>query len=130
MSTKPKVLVADPISERGIAELSVGGSLEVTVKTGLKEPELLEIIPEFSALVVRSQTKATAKLLEAAKNLRVIGRAGVGVDLPSVEQRPRDGSRSAQPYLVLWLGRQRYLSLMIEAGSKLNWTALELLSPQ
>ena len=68
MSTKPKVLVADPISERGIAELSVGGSLEVTVKTGLKEPELLEIIPDFSALVVRSQTKATARSLKPQRS--------------------------------------------------------------
>ena len=45
--TKPKVLVADPISERGIAELADGGLLDVTVKTGLKEDELLEIIGEF-----------------------------------------------------------------------------------
>jgi D-3-phosphoglycerate dehydrogenase len=57
---KPKVLVADPISERGVNELAAGGFLDVTVKTGLKEEQLLEIIGEFSALVVRSQTKATA----------------------------------------------------------------------
>jgi D-3-phosphoglycerate dehydrogenase len=91
MSTKPKVLVADAISERGIAELSVGGALEVTVRTGLKEPELLEIIPEFSALVVRSQTKATAKLIEAAKKLKVIGRAGVGVDNVDVDAATKRG---------------------------------------
>jgi D-3-phosphoglycerate dehydrogenase len=91
MSTKPKVLVADPISERGIAELSAGGLLDVTVQTGLKEDQLLEIIGEFSALVVRSQTKATARLIEAAKNLRVIGRAGVGVDNVDVEAATRRG---------------------------------------
>src|SRR5215207_3733294 len=91
MSTKPKVLVADPISERGIAELSVGGALEVTVKTGLKEADLLQIIPEFSALVVRSQTKASATLIDAAKKLKVIGRAGVGVDNVDVDAATKRG---------------------------------------
>ena len=87
----PKVLVADPISERGVAELAAGGALEVTVKTGLKEDQLLEIIGEYSALVVRSQTKATARLLAAADKLRVIGRAGVGVDNVDVETATKRG---------------------------------------
>ena len=89
--TKPKVLVADPISDRGIAELSVGGLLDVTVKTGLKEDALLEIIGEFAGLVVRSQTKANAKVIEAAKALRVIGRAGVGVDNVDVDAATKRG---------------------------------------
>ena len=61
--TKPKVLVADPIAQRGIDELSNGGLLEVTVKLGLKPEELLAIIGEFHGLVVRSETKATAKVI-------------------------------------------------------------------
>ena len=87
----PKVLVADPISERGVAELAAGGALEVTVKTGLKEDALLEIIGQFSALVVRSQTKATARLLAAADKLKAIGRAGVGVDNVDVEAATKRG---------------------------------------
>ena len=87
----PKVLVADPISERGVAELAAGGALDVTVKTGLKEEQLLEIIGEYSGLVVRSQTKATAKLLAAAGKLRAIGRAGVGVDNVDVEAATKNG---------------------------------------
>ncbi len=87
----PKVLVADPISERGVAELAAGGALDVTVKTGLKEDQLIEIIGEFSGLVVRSQTKATAKLLAAASKLRAIGRAGVGVDNVDVEAATKHG---------------------------------------
>src|SRR5687768_16007364 len=89
--TTPKVLVADPISERGIAQLSDGGLLDVTVKTGLKEDQLLEIIGEYSALVVRSQTKATPKLIEAATKLKVIGRAGVGVDNVDVDAATKRG---------------------------------------
>lgn len=74
-----KVLVADPISEQGIAALRQGG-LEVDVRTGLSPDALGEIIGEYDGLIVRSQTKVTAGLIGAAKNLKVIGRAGVGVD--------------------------------------------------
>ena len=88
---KPKVLVADPVSERGIEELSAGGTLEVSVQTGLPEAELIKIIPDFDALVVRSQTKVTAKVIDAAKKLKVIGRAGVGVDNVDVEAATKRG---------------------------------------
>lgn len=87
----PKVLVADPVSERGVSELRGNGELDVTVKTGLKEDALLEIIPDFSALVVRSQTKATAKLIGAATKLKAIGRAGVGVDNVDVDAATKRG---------------------------------------
>jgi D-3-phosphoglycerate dehydrogenase len=74
-----KVLVADPVSEQGIALLRDGG-LAVDVKIGLAAGELRAIIGEYDALLVRSQTKVTADLLAAAGRLKVIGRAGVGVD--------------------------------------------------
>ena len=89
--TKPKVLVADPIAQRGIDELSNGGQLDVTVKLGLKPDELLAIIGEFQGLVVRSETKATAQVIEAATNLKVIGRAGVGVDNVDVDAATKRG---------------------------------------
>jgi D-3-phosphoglycerate dehydrogenase len=87
----PKVLVADPVSQRGVEELSSGGALEVVVKTGLPEAEIIKIIPEFSALVVRSQTKVTAAVLEAAAQLKVVGRAGVGVDNVDVDAATKRG---------------------------------------
>ncbi|NBS52874.1 MAG: phosphoglycerate dehydrogenase, partial [Spartobacteria bacterium] len=87
----PKVLVADPVSQRGVEELAANGSLEVVVKTGLPEAEIIKIIPEFSALVVRSQTKVTAAVLEAATKLKVVGRAGVGVDNVDVDAATRHG---------------------------------------
>jgi D-3-phosphoglycerate dehydrogenase len=87
----PKVLVADPVSQRGLDEIAAGGELEVVVKTGLPEAEIIKIIPEFSALVVRSQTKVTAAVLEAAKKLKVIGRAGVGVDNVDVDAATKRG---------------------------------------
>src|SRR5439155_25268903 len=87
----PKVLIADSISQRGIDELSRDDALEVAIKTGLSETELVEIIPQFSALVVRSQTKVTADILKAGIRLRVVGRAGVGVDNVDVETATRRG---------------------------------------
>lgn len=87
----PKVLVADPVSQSGVDELATGGALEVVVKTGLPEAEIIKIIPEFSALVVRSQTKVTAAVIEAAKNLKVVGRAGVGVDNVNIEAATKHG---------------------------------------
>jgi D-3-phosphoglycerate dehydrogenase len=87
----PKVLIADSISQRGIDELSRDNALEVTIKTGLSETELVDLVPEFSALVVRSQTKITANILNAGARLRAVGRAGVGVDNVDVEAATRRG---------------------------------------
>ena len=86
-----KVLVADPVSQSCVDELAAGGLLDVTVNTGLPEAELIKIIPEFSALVVRSQTKVTAAVLDAAKKLKAVGRAGVGVDNVDVEAATKSG---------------------------------------
>src|SRR5438552_10774937 len=87
----PKVLRADSISPRGVEELSRDNSIEVVVKTGLSESDLINIIPEFSAIIVRSQTKVTAQILNAGARLRVVGRAGVGVDNVDVETATRRG---------------------------------------
>src|SRR6266705_3544768 len=89
--TPPKVLVADSISKSGIDELSRDGALDVAIKTGLNERELIDLIPPFSALIVRSQTKVTAAILNAGAKLRVVGRAGVGVDNVDVETATRRG---------------------------------------
>ena len=84
-----KVLVTEPLGEEGINILRT--CTEVDVKTGLKPEELLAIIGNYDALVVRSQTRVTAKLIEAGKKLQVIGRAGVGVDNIEVEEATRCG---------------------------------------
>jgi D-3-phosphoglycerate dehydrogenase len=74
-----------------VDELARENALEVTTKTGLNERELVELIPPFNALVVRSQTKVTADILSAGAKLRVVGRAGVGVDNVDVEAATRRG---------------------------------------
>jgi D-3-phosphoglycerate dehydrogenase len=89
--TPLKVLIADSISQRGIDELSRDEQLDVQIKTGLSEQELIQIIATFSALIVRSQTKVTADILNAGAKLRAVGRAGVGVDNVDVETATRRG---------------------------------------
>lgn len=86
-----KVLVTDPISEEGLKALKEAGGIEVDVKTGLPEDELAKCIGEYDALLVRSGTKVTSKVIENAKKLKVIGRAGVGVDNVDVASASKHG---------------------------------------
>lgn len=74
-----KVLVSDNISPNGVDILKKAG-LEVDVKTGLKPDELKAIIGDYNALIIRSATKVTSDIIEAASNLKVVGRAGSGLD--------------------------------------------------
>ena len=75
-----RVLVADPIHEQGRALLAATPGLAVDVVTGLDEPALCQRIGDYDALIVRSKTRVTASVIEAGKKLKVIGRAGIGVD--------------------------------------------------
>jgi D-3-phosphoglycerate dehydrogenase len=87
----PKILIADAISQSGIDEMTRDGALEVSTSTGMSEAALVEMIPDFSGIVVRSQTKVTAAIVNAGTRLRVIGRAGVGVDNVDVDAATRRG---------------------------------------
>jgi len=86
-----KILIADPISKRGVELLRANKDFQVDENVGLKEDALCEIIGEYDALVVRSQTKVNKRVIEAAKKLRVVGRAGVGVDNVDVDAATRRG---------------------------------------
>jgi D-3-phosphoglycerate dehydrogenase len=85
-----KILVSDKLSEKGIEILKNGG-LEVDVKTGLKPEELVKIMGEYDGLVVRSATKATPEIISAGKKLKVIGRAGAGVDNIDIPAASKQG---------------------------------------
>jgi D-3-phosphoglycerate dehydrogenase len=75
-----KVLIADSMSSKAVEILKETPGIDVDVITGLKPDELKARIKDYHGLVVRSATKATAEIIEAAENLKVIGRAGTGVD--------------------------------------------------
>lgn len=75
-----KVLVSDKLSKKGTDILTETGEINVDVRTGLRPEELKEIIGEYDGIVIRSSTKLTEEIIGAAKKLKVIGRAGSGLD--------------------------------------------------
>ena len=86
----PKILVADKMSPLA-AEILAERGLQADVKSGLDARALIDTIPDYDALIVRSATKATAEVIAAAPNLRIIGRAGIGVDNIDVAAATQNG---------------------------------------
>ena len=87
-----KLLICDPVSPKGIAQLQQRPEFDVVVlPKRLSEAELLPVVKDVVAMVVRSETKVTRKVIEAAPKLRVVGRAGVGVDNVNVEAATQRG---------------------------------------
>src|SRR6202789_463136 len=85
----PKVLIADELSPRAL-DIFHSRGVEVDVRVGLKKADLMKIIGDYEGLAVRSATKADKEIIAAAKRLKVIGRAGIGVDnidVPSASAR-------------------------------------------
>ena len=86
----PKVLISDNLSPRA-AEIFRERGIDVDVKTGMTPEELIACIGDYDGLAVRSATKATAEVLAAATNLKVVGRAGIGVDNIDIEVATQKG---------------------------------------
>jgi D-3-phosphoglycerate dehydrogenase len=84
-----RILVSDPLAEEGLAILRE--KYDVEVKTDLSEDALVALIGEYDALLVRSGTEVTARVIEAAKKLKFIGRAGAGVDNIDMDAATRRG---------------------------------------
>ncbi|MGZ8193069.1 MAG: phosphoglycerate dehydrogenase [Methylobacter sp.] len=75
-----KILISDKLAEAGINYLNEQPGIQIHIETGLNEEGLCNIIGDYDALLIRSDTQVTRKVLEAAKRLKLIGRAGIGVD--------------------------------------------------
>lgn len=86
-----KILVSDPLSDEGLKILKEVKEFQVDVKTDLKPDQLKEIIKDYEALIVRSATKVTKDIVSAADKLKVIGRAGVGLDNVDLEAATQKG---------------------------------------
>ena len=84
-----RILVADPLADAGVAELA--SHHEVDIKTGLTHDELVDIAARYDAIVVRSQTVVDAQVINAATRLKVVARAGVGLDNIDVDAATRNG---------------------------------------
>jgi len=88
-----RVLVADPIAEAGIVRLREHAEVDVELKQS--PSALVARIPEYDALIVRSETRVDARVIGAGSRLKVIGRAGAGVDNIDVEAATRAGRRTS-----------------------------------
>src|SRR5581483_7967346 len=89
--SKYRVLIADDLSPRAVEILSANPEISVETKTGLKGPALLEALKGVHGLAVRSATKVTAEVLEHCDALKIVGRAGIGVDNIDVKAASRRG---------------------------------------
>ncbi|KAF8858351.1 phosphoglycerate dehydrogenase [Acephala macrosclerotiorum] len=87
--SRPKILIPEKVSPDGLALLSP--HFEIHQPKSLSASDLLAIIPTYHALIIRSETKVTPEVLSAAKNLKVVARAGVGVDNVDVESATQNG---------------------------------------
>ena len=88
--TKPKVLISDKLDPLAV-EIFEKNGCDVDFKPGLSAEELLEIIPEYDGLAIRSATTVTPEVFEVAKNLKVVGRAGIGVDNIDIPKATENG---------------------------------------
>lgn len=86
-----RVLVSDPLAEEGVEVFRRAQGIEVDIETNLSPEELKAVIRDYDAIAIRSSTKLTADIIEAAERLKVIGRAGIGVDNVDLEAATRKG---------------------------------------
>ncbi len=91
MSQPYKILVSDALAEVGLKPLREAENTELSIQTDLTPEQLLTVISDFDALLVRSATRVTAEVIQAGKRLRVVGRAGVGVDNIDVDAATQAG---------------------------------------
>ena len=86
-----KILVSDSLHERGVEALEQTPGFEVEVNTSLTQEELIGIIKNYDGLVIRSGTKVSEEVIEAADRLKVIGRAGIGLDNVDIQAASKRG---------------------------------------
>src|SRR5690625_3053051 len=137
-----KILISDPLSEEGIYPLREAENVEVVINTNLSHQDLLNVIGEYDGLLVRSQTQVTRDVIEKGHHLKVIGRAGVGVDNIDLEAATENGivvvnapdgnTNSAAEHtmaMIMALSRnipQAYLSLKNEKWDRKSYIGVEL----
>ncbi len=125
-----KVLITDKINET--AKKIVEEAAHAEILPTMSEDELCKIIGEYDALMVRSQTKVTEKVLEAGKNLKIIGRAGVGVDNINVEKATQKGiivvnspdgntNAAAEHTIALMLAMSRNIAKAAQTTAQGRW---------
>ncbi len=122
-----KILVADALNPEAFEELQAISDLDVTLTTGMDEQELIRTIPEYNAVVVRSATKLTKKALEAASNLELVVRAGIGLDNIDLEAAKDNEIQVANtPSATTYTVSEMTFGLMLSAVRNLGQANLSM----
>ncbi|MFC2166986.1 hydroxyacid dehydrogenase [Acidobacteriota bacterium] len=122
-----KVLVADALNPEAFEELQAISDLEVTLKTGMDEQELIHTIPDFNAIVIRSATKVTKSAIDVASNLELIVRAGIGLDNVDLDAAKEKGVKvSNTPSATTYTVSEMAFGLMLSAVRNLGKANLSI----
>jgi len=122
-----KILVADALNPEAFEELQAISDLDVTLKTGMDEQELVRTIPDYNAVVVRSATKVTKNAIDAASSLELIVRAGIGLDNIDLEAAKDKGIQVANtPSATTYTVSEMAFGLMLSAVRNLGQANLSM----
>jgi D-3-phosphoglycerate dehydrogenase len=122
-----KILVADALNPEAFEELQAISDLEVTLKTGMDEQELIRTIPDYHAVVVRSATKVKKSAIDAASNLELIVRAGIGLDNVDLDAAKNKGIKVANtPSATTYTVSEMAFGLMLSAVRNLGKANLSI----
>lgn len=122
-----RLLVTDELSKDGLEILTRGSEIQVDVKPGIPQDELIRIIGDYDALIIRSGTKVTKQVIEAGRRLKVVGRAGVGVDNVDVEAATRRGILVMNtPMGNIISAAEHTLAMMLTLARKIVWADASL----
>jgi len=117
-----KLLVTDPISNEGLEILRNDPRVQVDVKSDLSHEDLLKEIVDYEGIIIRSGTKVTSEVIEAGRNLKVVGRAGVGVDNVDVECATRRGVLVMNtPAANILSAAEHTMAMMLTLARKIVW---------
>lgn len=124
-----RLLVTDPISEEGLEILKRSDDVQVDVMPDLTHEELIKVIKDYDGIIIRSGTKITAEVIDAAPRLKVIGRAGVGVDNVDVDYATRRGILVMNtPAANIISAAEHTMAMMLCLARKIVWADASLKS--
>ncbi|MFC2161556.1 D-2-hydroxyacid dehydrogenase [Acidobacteriota bacterium] len=122
-----KILVADALNPEAFEELQAISDLDVTLKTGMDEQELIKTIPDYNAVVVRSATKVKKSAIDVASNLELIVRAGIGLDNIDLDAAKEKGIKVANtPSATTYTVSEMTFGLMLSAVRNLGRANLSI----
>lgn len=136
-----RILISDKLGTAGLDRLAQMTDTTYDMKTGLSKQELLDILPEYDALIVRSDTKVDADVLAAGTNLKVVGRAGIGIDNIDVQAATMRGIivmntptanniATAEQTMALMLAISRHTAVAHESVKAGEWTRSKFVGTQ